>query len=221
MKFLIKITALVAGLLFSLNAEETERYGFLNVVNMIPSAATCEINLSGKNLVPGGLKAAAETGWFMVPIGSQAISFKHTAHKEFSSNITIVEGASNLIVIYLKSSERLDSDGNPFPPQVRLASIPAYESKGISLKAVSMLPAENHFHFAREAIELEFSKVTEIPKWTGGGFQIQHNGKFIGEVARGREQASYMVLLSTDHQGKHLTTIVNADSQKLPLWMQK
>lgn len=204
-----------------LNAAEAERYGFLNVVNMIPSASACEIHLAGKNLVPSGLKSAAETGWFMIPIGSQPISINHLEHKKFSSNISVIEGASNLIVIYLKSSDRLQSDGKPLAPQIRLASIPAYESEGFSLKAVSMLPDTNHFQFARESIELEFSKVTEIPKWTGGGFQIQHNGKLIGEVARGRERASYMLLLSTDHQGKHLTTIVNADPQKLPPWMQK
>ncbi len=204
-----------------IQAAETERYGFLNVVNMIPSTTSCEIRLAEKNLVPDGLKSASETGWFMVPIGFQPMSIKHTEHKKFSSNISISEGASSLIVIYLQCSKRLQSDGRPFPPQIRFASIPAYESKGFALKAVSMFPETNRFQFARETIELEFLKVTDIPKWTGGGFQIQHDGKIIGEVARGRERASYMLLLGTDHQGKNLTTIVNADPQKLPPWMQK
>ena len=221
MKFLYKFTALFAWLILPINAAETERYGFLNIVNMIPSTTTCEIHLAGKKLVPDGLKPAAETGWFMIPIGSQTISTNHLEHKKFSSNISVIEGTSNLIVIYLKSSDRLQSDGKPVPPQIRLASIPAYESQGFSLKAVSMLPDTNHFQFARESIELEFSKVTEIPKWTGGGFQIQHNGKLIGEVARDRDRASYALLISTNHQGKHLTTLVNADPQKLPPWMQK
>lgn len=221
MKFLIKISALLACLMPLVNADENVRYGFLNVVNMIPSTTTCEINLAGKNLVPNGLRSAVETGWFMVPIGSQAISIIHSKHKNFTSNISVIEGTSNLIVIYLHSSERLQSDGKPFPPQIRIASIPAYESKGFVLKAVSMFPEKNRFQLARETIELEFLKVTDLPKWTGGGFQIQHNGKPIGAVARGRERASYLLLLSTDHQGKHLTTIVNADPQKLPPWMQK
>ncbi len=204
-----------------LNADETERYGFLNVVNLIPSTSTCKINLAGKILVSDGLKSSAETGWFMVPIGSQAISINHTDHKKLSSNISIIEGASNLIVIYLQSSERLQSDGKPFPPQIRFASIPAYESKGFALMAVSMIPNTNRFQLARETIELEFLKSADIPKWTGGGFHVQHDGKIIGEVTRGRERASYMLLLGTDHQGKHLTAIVNADVQKLPPWMQK
>jgi len=204
-----------------IQAAETERYGFLNVVNLIPSTTSCEIRLAEKILVPDGLKPAAETGWFMIPIGSQAISINHTDHKKFSSNIAIIEGASNLIVIYLQSSDRLQTDGKPFPPRIRIAAVPAFESKGFALKAVSMYPNTNRFQFARETIELEFLKVTDIPKWTGGDFQIQHDGKPIGEVARGPERASYMLLLSTDHQGKHLTTIVNADPQKLPPWMQK
>lgn len=221
MKSLFKISTLLGWLMLPLIASESENYGFLNVVNLIPSPSTCEIKLAEKILVPDGLKSAAETGWFMVPVGSQAISINHPDHKKFSSNISIIKGTSNLIIIYLQSSERLQSDGKPFPPRIRIASIPAYESKGFALKAVSTFPNTNHFQLARETIELQFLKVTDVPKWTGGGFQIQHNGKFIGEVARGRERASYMLLLSTDHQGKHLTTIVNADPQKLPPWMQK
>jgi hypothetical protein len=203
------------------SAAETERYGFLNVVNMIPSTTNIEIHLAEKKLVPNGLKPAAETGWFMVPIGTQPISIDHLGHKKFSSSISVTEGASNVLAIYLQSSERLQTDGKPFPPRISITSIPTYESTGYALKALSMLPANNHFQFARENIELAYRKVSEVPNWTGGEFQIQHNGKPIGEVSRGRERASYMLLISTDHQGKHLTTIVNADPQKLPPWMQK
>lgn len=221
MKSLIKISALLTWWMISVNAAETQSYGFLNVVNLIPSSMTCEINLAGKNVVPDGLKSGAETGWFMIPSGLQPITFSHSEYKKFSSNFSMVEGASNLIVIYLQSSDRLESDGKPIPPNIRFISIPAYESKGFALKAVSMLPETNRFQFAREPIELVFQKVTEIPNWTGGGFQIQHNGKLIGEVQRGRERASYLLCISTDHQGKYLTTIVNADPQTLPPWMQK
>jgi hypothetical protein len=203
------------------SAAETERYGFLNVVNMIPSTTNIEIHLAEKILVPNGLKPATETGWFMVPIGMQPISINHLSHKKLSSSISVAEGASKLLVIFLQSSDRLQADGNPVPPMISITSIPAYESTGSSLKALSMLPATNHFQFARENIELECRKVTEVPNWTGGEFQIQYNGKFIGEVSRSRERASYMLLISTDHQGKYLTTIVNADPQKLPSWMQK
>lgn len=221
MKFLIKFSAMLACLIGSILAAETQRYGFINVVNLIPSSTSCEITLAGKIVVPAGLKSTAETGWFMVPVGSQAIAIDHSGYKKFNSNLKIIEGASNLIVIYLKFSERLQSDGSPVSPQVQISSIPAYDSKGFALKAVSMLPDTNRFQLAREFIELDFLKATEIPKWTGGGFQIQHDGKLIGEVTRGRERASHMLLLSTDHQGKYLTSIVNADPQKLPPWMQK
>lgn len=221
MKFLIKLSALFAWLMLPLSAAEIQRYGFLNVVNMISSATSCEVNLAGKVLVPDGLKPAAETGWFMVPIGSQTVSIDHPDHKKFSSNIPITEGISSLIVIYLQFDERLDSDGKPFPPRIRLAAVGAYESTGFALKAMSMFPETNQFQFARETIELDFLKPADVPRWTGGGFQVKHHNQIIGEVARGRERASFLLLLSTDHQGKNLTTIVNADPQKLPPWMQK
>lgn len=208
-------------MMLPLCAAETQSYGFLNVVNMIPSANACEINIAGKILVPGGLKSAAETGWFMLPVGSNKISIDHSEHEKFASNINIAEGVSNLIVIYLHASERMQADGRPFPPQIRFATVGAFESKGFALKALSLYPETRHFQFAREAVELEFLKPTDVPKWTGGGFQIQLNNHSIGEVPRGRERASYLLLLGTDHQGKNLTTIVNADPQKLPPWMQK
>ena len=40
----------------------------------------------------------------------------------------------------------------------------------------------------------------------------------INEIEEG---VDYALLISTNHQGKHLTTLVNADPQKLPPWMQK
>lgn len=203
------------------SSAETERYGFLNVVNMIPSTTNLEIHLAEKKLVPNGLKPAAETGWFMISIGTQPISISHPGHRKLSSSISVSEGASNVVVIYLQSTERMQPDGKLLPPKISIASIPAYESTGYSLKAVSMLPATHHFQLARENIELEFRKVTEVTNWTGGEFQIQHNGKLIGEVSRGRERASYMLLIGSDHQGKYLTTIVSADPQKLPPWLKK
>ncbi len=220
MKFLSNISVILACLATSLSAVETQRYGFLNVVNMIPSATSCEINLAGKTLVPDGLKSAKETGWFLVPIGSHKITIDHADHKKFSSNIAITEGVSNLLVIHLHVSERLSANGKPLPPQIRFATVGAYESTGFALKAMSMIPETNRFQLARETIELEFLKPTDVPRWTGGGFQIKHHNQIIGEVTRGRERASYLLLLSTDHQEKNLTTIVNADPQKLPPWMQ-
>ena len=221
MKFLFRLSTALACLIPILSAAETERYGFLNVVNMIPSTTTIEIHLAEKKIVPSGLKPAAETGWFMIPVGTHPISISHPSHRKLSSSISVTEGASNVVVIYLQSSERMQSDGKPFPPKISIAPIPAYESTGYALKAVSLLPAKNHFQFERENIELDFRKVAEVPNWTGGEFQIRHNDKLIGEVSRGRERASYMLLIAADQQGKYLTTIVSADPQKLPPWMQK
>lgn len=221
MNILINISLSLVCLMAVANAEENTRYGFLNVVNMIPSTTNIEIQLADKNLVPSGLKPAAETGWFMIPVGTQPISIVHRDHNKSISNISVAEGASSLLVIYLQSSDRTQADGSALPPKISIASIPAYEPTGSSLKALSMLPATHHFQLARENIELEFLKAIDVPNWTGGEFQIRHNGKVIGQAGRSRERASYMLLVAGDHQGKYLTTVVSADPQKLPPWMQK
>jgi hypothetical protein len=221
MKFLFKILAAFMAMTAAAHAEELDRYGFVNVVNMIPSNTNIEIQLAEKKLAPNGLKPAVETGWFMVPVGAQPITISHANHKKVSTAIAIHEGVSNLFVIYLEPQARALVDDKPLPPKISIAVIPAYEASGYAIKAISLLPETNHFQVSKETIELEFKKITEIPNWSGGEFQIKHDGKKIGEVGRYRERAAYLLLVSTDHEAKLLTAVVSADAQKLPPWMKK
>jgi hypothetical protein len=208
-------------LLFSsqLSVADDERYGFLNLVNLIPSGEACHIRLAGKNLVPKGLKAAAETGWFMVPTGKHSAIISHASHETLKSDLTVTEGRSDLLIIYLVPDKPVATDDKPRPLGIRLISLPAYDSEGFALKGVSLFPSKSRFQLGRQFVELEPLKITPLSNWRGGGFQINHQGQPIGMVSRGGDRSAHYLLLGTDHQGKYLTAIVNADIQKLPPWM--
>lgn len=217
MKNLIRIAIAWTVSCLALIAEES--YGFLNIVNLVPSKHSLDIQLADKQLVPAGLKPATETGWFMIASGSAQIKIQHPEYRERKTKLTITEGESQVIVISLEIIDAGESGPTPQTPRFRITSLPAYESKGHGIKAVSMIQSSGHFQFSGKNMELEYMKVTEMPDWTGREFEIKHKGKKIGSVNRSRERASHYLLLGTDHQGKYLSMLANADVQKLPSWM--
>jgi hypothetical protein len=218
MKNLIKVAIASALSCLALGAEE--RYGFLNVVNLVPSKHSIDIRLADKQLVPAGLKPSTETGWFMIATGAVEIKIQHTEYKKRKTKLTITEGESQVIIIALELADSQESGPAPQTPNLRITSLPAYASKGHGIKAVSMIQSSNHFQFSNHKMELEYLKATEISDWTGREFEIKHQGKKIGSVNRSREHASHYLLLGTDHQGKYLSLLVNADVQKIPSWME-
>lgn len=220
MRHCAKILAFIISALTSLHGEGTVKYGFFNVVNMIPSANPCEIQLATKNLVPKGLQQGMETGWFMVPAGKHSMIARHSVHKEYSTHINVVDGISQIIVIFLNANEPSQADKEQKSANIQFAMLPAYESKGFALKAISTSPGKKRYQLAKNQIDLEFLKETDVPNWTGGGFTIQFNGHQIGSVSRGRERCSSYLIISTDHAGNFITAMANADIQQLPPWMK-
>ena len=198
------------------NAEEKPvRYGFLNVVNVIPGKVSCEIELAGKELVPGGLKASSETGWFMLPTGKHAITIARAGHLRKKADIEMTEGTSKLIVIHAEPAADVEL------PAIGFTTLPAYPSKGFGLKFMSTCATGGTFQIAKKKFEAERFEIVTIPDWSGGGFQLQHLSKLAGTIARGRDRASYYVLVADDAAGSYLVTIVNADLQQLPPWMEQ
>lgn len=221
MKAICSLAAIFAIVSLPLSAEKIKEYGFLNIVNLIPSEAPCQIELADKPLLPKGLKSATETGWFIVPAGQPPIILSHPNHPTHRAKIPIADGLSQVIAIYLEPSESPQSDTQPNPPKIRFALLPGFESKGYGLKIVSTFPNTSRFKFGTNTLELEPLKSTALKSWRGGGFQVHYQGQPIGAIHRDLPRASYYLLLSTDPQGNHRITFANADLQKLPPWMRK
>lgn len=216
MKNLIELGVIWMMALMPAGAEE--RYGFLNIVNLVPSRHALDIHLAGKELVPSGLKPSVETGWFMIPAGLAEMKVKHPEYHRLRTGITITEGASQIIMIALEPMGFDPTNGIPAACRLRTVPLPAYASGGHAFKAVSMIRNAGQFQFAGKQVELEYLKPKAMTDWTGRGFEINHQGKKIGAVSQSRERASHYLLLGTDYRGKFLVRMVNADIQTLPAW---
>ncbi len=221
MKNLFKAALLLAACLLPLHAQEAKEYGFLNIANLIPGEAGCMISIGGEELAPDGIKSSNYTGWFMVESGAKTLSITCEGYDKASGSIEIVTGAGNLIAIYLEHSKRLDADGKPYPPKIRIKSFPTYTSKGYGLKFVSMCAAETNFQLGPLKITPKQFEPTEIPKWSGKGFEIFCNSSSIGSVTGASESGAFYLLVANDHNGAHASVLVSSNNQEVPEYLKK
>lgn len=203
-----------------LSAQTGDGYGFLNIANLIPGTEKCGITIGGEILVPDGLKSGTYTGWFMVKPGSKSMSISLGELDEAKGSIEINEGLGNLVGIYLEPDKRLDDEGKPYPPKIRIKSFPTYDARGFGLKFVSLFPEESRFQLGSLKFEAASFKPVKIPKWNGGGFEIMHGGKSIGKSAGVSESGAFYLLIGTDRDGSFASVLVSSNPQEVPEYLK-
>lgn len=225
MKSLFKVLITSVCLVFAGNglAQDTPAtYGFLNLINLVPGQNPCKINLTGKDVVPGGLAAAQSTGWFIVPTGNMSLSLEIEGFERGAGNVDITDAQSSLFVIFLEPNRQLGPDGKPLHPKIKMKRCDPLEKKsGFYLKAMSFVPEENRFIIGPQSINLKFLEAADVPKWGGGGFKITNNQQPVGESLPVTEKGSFYLFLGTDHVGKYCSVLVRAEKQDLPPWMKQ
>lgn len=211
-----------------LHAQEGDGYGFLNIVNLIPGDIPADVTLGGKELIPGGMKSADFTGWFVIPVGAKSITIdldkqedEKTAIAKASGNIEVAEGLSNVVAIFLQPDPRVKSDGATYPPKIRIKSFPAFTSKGFGLKFVSTCATDKRFQIGPLRLDSKPLQPIEIEKWSGAGFEIAHNGKAIGKTAGSSEPGSFYLFVGDGEKGGFMTVLTRSDAQTTPPWMKK
>lgn len=216
------LLSLLFALLAPLSAQEGE-FGFLNIANMIPANTPCAITISGKELVPGGLKAVNSTGWFIVPKGEHSMKLEVEGYKAASGTVKIETNESVLYVAFLQQiGAAKDADGKENPPQVRIRKCEAFaEQKGHYLRAMSFCPEPETFQVGPHSMTLELFGSQEISNWNGGAFQVTHRNQTIGSCAGAQEKGSYYLLIGSDHKSNFATLMVRGESQELPPWMKQ
>jgi hypothetical protein len=221
MKNLFKSLALLSALITPLSAQtEGVGYGFLNIANLIPGTDSCQISIGGEVLVPDGLKASSYTGWFMVKPGSKSIKITVGELDTASGTVQIIEGIGNLVGIFLEPDKRVDSEGKPFPPKIRIKSFPTYNPRGYGLKFVSLCPDEGRFQLGNLKFDAEPLKPVDIPKWNGSGFEILRSGESIGKAAGSPESGAFYLLVGTDSEGAYSTVLVSTNPQEVPDYLK-
>lgn len=211
-----------------LQAQEGDGYGFLNIVNLIPGDIPADVTLDGKKLVPGGMKPADFTGWFVIPAGAKSITISlgkkedaKPAIAKASGSIEVGEGLSNVIAVFLQPDPRVKPDGTPYPPKIRIKSFPAYDSKGFGLQFVSTSATDQRFQIGPLRLESKPLEPIRIGKWSGAGFEIMHEGKAVGKTAGSSEPGSFYLFVGAGEDGGFMTVLTRADPQATPPWMKK
>jgi len=227
MKTLFKIVLSSFLALLPLAAQEQQGFGFLNIVNLIPGDIPANVTVGGKALMPDGLPSASATGWFMVPVGENSISASLEQPPEVRARIRkvtnplpLADGVSSVIVIYLQSEPPSAAGGAPPPPRIRMRGFPAFDGQGFALKFISVCPELRRFQIGPNAIEAKPLDVIDIPNWTGGAFDIIHNGESVGKVPGSTEKGSFYLFVGLDEAGKFSNVITRANTQTAPPWMK-
>ncbi|MFK7851255.1 MAG: hypothetical protein AB8D78_09780 [Akkermansiaceae bacterium] len=202
------------------DAQEGAGWGFVNIANLIPIGKACEIRIGGETVVPDGLKGGDYTGWFMVKPGSKSMSISLGDLDEAKGNIQVTEGAGNLVAIFLEPNKRLDDEGKPLPPKIRIKSFPTYQTRGFGLKVVSLLPEKSRFQFGNKKLEAEPMKPMKLTNWNGSGFKIQCNGKPIGNVSKAEENGAFYLLVGTDLNASFASVLVSSNPQEVPEYLR-
>ncbi len=201
-------------------AQEPETYGFLNIVNLIPGEKPCDIVLTGKTLVPGGLAATTASGWFLVPPGNLSISLGMEGFDKASGNIDLAAMQSSIIVIFLEappaSKNELNKDNAP-RPKLKLKRFEIFgDTSTYALKLASLCPGENKFSVGPNPFDIKLYSSLDVPKWTGGGFQVSKAGSVVGSIPQQYEKGPYYLFVGTDHADKYCAVAVSAEKQDLP-----
>ncbi len=214
MRKFIKNLLLVGFLgLSQASAQDETRYGYVNIVNLIPAESGCFITIDGTELVPNGLKAGESTGWFLLPVGSKALKISQGELAEESGKLPVVDSEETFIAIYLQPNPKLGDDGKPLPPRIRIKDFPTFNSKGFGLRVASTCPATQRFELGKNKIELEQFKYITVPGWGGGAFEISHNGKPIGDAFAKNEPGAFYLLIGTDLKGNYTTALTRSDDR--------
>ena len=209
MKSLFTFLLCVCVATFVSRAQEIR--GFLNMVNMVPGDALCEMTLNGQKISPLGIPAGSSSGWFSLPVEQMILTAEVNGSRPASQSIGLADGFGKIYVIYPKLEKRAKPDKATYPPRLKIATFPAYEARSLILKIVSFYDLELPFTIGGQRIAIPPMKVISLPNWTGQGFTISHEGKVIGTIPEATENSNYYIFISPAADGSFFTARANAD----------
>lgn len=216
MKTTFRILAVVALCHSQCLCEELTQRGIINLVNLIPGNVPCEVSLNGKEMLPGGMKNGAETGWFALPAGQLRISANCANSIPITTSMELVADTSTVIVIYLELALNTNADGKPLPPRIKLRSLPTHQDGKYGLHIISLCPEERIFGFGSLKTKAKPLEPIDITTWAGAELDITYGGKPIGKVRASPQKANYYVFIAQDVDGSFFAAKANSDQLGIP-----
>lgn len=200
------------------NEEPPPQYGFLELINAIPSDARLNVTIDGKELVRDGIRSGAATGGFLLPVGSHQATFSIEGIPSREGKLEVELGVTKTYVIYPKKNEGKDAKENPIILSLRKIDGPLKKS-GYAVVVTSFCPNKEQIKINKKTVELEFAKTQEFSGWAGGPMQVFRQDKKIG-VFLVEEKGTYHLIVATDHQGRYLSSFVRILNYEVPPWFQ-
>lgn len=197
-------------------SEEPTPRGSINLVNLIPGNAPCDVLLNGKEMLPGGMKSGAETGWFALPAGPLRISAKSANTIPVNADMELVADTGTVIAIYLELAVKPDAEGKPLPPRMKLKSFPTQGDGKYGLRIISLCPEERIFGFGSLKTKAKPLEPIEIKTWAGAELDITYGGEPIGKVGASPQKANYYVFITHGADGSYFAAKVNSDRLGIP-----
>lgn len=190
--------------------EEPPR-GLLNFVNLIPGSTATDIKVNGKELVPGGMKAGAETGWFSLQAGRLEISVKSDKSRPINDGMELKTDVGTVIAIFLEPIPVTKPDDKPLPPKISLKAFRTFKAGAYGLKIISLSSEPNTFGFGSSKAVLKPFEMIEINTWRGEAFDVSSRGKVIGKIGDCPQKANYYVFIAPANDGTFFAAKANAD----------
>jgi hypothetical protein len=197
-------------------AQEQPPRGLINLVNLIPGNVPCNVSLNGKEMLPGGMKSGAETGWFALPAGRLQISAKSGAAIPVTAGMELTENTGTVIAIFIKPSLKTDTEGKPLPPDIQLKGFPTHEGGKHGLRIISLCPEERIFGFGSVKTKALPLEPIVIKAWTGAAFDVSYGGNPIGTVCASPQKANFYVFIAPGTDGSFFAAAANSDQLGIP-----
>jgi hypothetical protein len=197
-------------------SQEQPPRGLLNLVNLIPGNVPCHVWLNGKEMLPGGMKSGAETGWFALPAGGLEISVKSGDSIPVTADVQLVESTGTVIAIFLKPFTKTNVEGKPLPPKMQLKSFPTHEGGKYGLRIISLCPEERIFGFGSVKTKALPLEPIVIKTWAGAAFDVSYGGKPIGRVGASPQKANFYVFIAPGTDGSFFAAAANSDQLGIP-----
>ena len=172
-----KLPIILLLLVSPLLAQEGEKNGFINVVNLIPETSGCTVFIHSHDLAPGGLKSGNDSGWFSMENRNITIEIKAEGFEEANGSVELTPGTSQVVAIFVQQNPRKGTEVDPALPVIKIKRFPSFTGSGSHpLKLASTCPSENRFVVAGKSVNLKQFSPYEIQGWNGAGFGIERNG---------------------------------------------
>lgn len=201
----------------TLEAQEGEKYGFLNIMNAVPEGGVCQITIGGQKIHEDGFKPGDFSGGLVLKTGSQSLEIDFDGLEPVTGSVEIEEGITSSYAIFNQNG--VDKTTGERTGRIRITRLQPKTSDGYHLEAMSLSEDIVRIQVSQKPVELKYLKTTEIPGWNGGGLTVAMNANKLGTLAV-EEKGNYIILVGKNSKNKEGVFFFRHFDFELPAWFR-